>query len=150
LVVLNLAQVKADLESSKKQKTLYEMNLCFQNTWAGKFPWAKSMVGDDGKVHQVKCKVYNKIEGCDKLLMPKLNSLWKHVNHRKAIAPTTSVATREHYFLKTNQHVFNEHLYASISRDFMVQHIARGVMVEINKNLFNLHLSSNCFFKVGQ
>ncbi len=87
------------------------------------------MVGDDGKVHQVKCKVYNKIEGHDKLLVPKLNSLWKHANHRKAIAPTTSVATREHYFLKMNQHVFHEHLHASIDRDSMVQHIARGVMV---------------------
>jgi hypothetical protein len=148
-VVLNLAQVETNLESSKKQKRLYEMNLCFQNTWAAKLPWAKSMVGVDGKVHQVKCKVYNKIKGCDKLLVPKLNSLWKHVNNRKAITPTTSVATREHYFLKINQHVFNEHLCASISRDSMVQHVARGVMVEFLQNLFNLHLSSNCFFKVG-
>jgi len=104
--VLNLAQVETDLESNNKQKRLYEMNLCFQNTWVTKLPWAKSMVGVDGKVHQVKCKVYNKIKGHDKLLVPKLNSLSKHVN-RKAIAPTTSVATREHYFLKMNQHVFN-------------------------------------------
>jgi hypothetical protein len=96
------------------------MNLCFQNTWATKFPWTKSMVGVDGKVHQVKCKVYNRIEGHDKLLVPKLNSLWKHVNPRKAIAPTTNVVGKEHYFLKTNQHVFKEHLYASIGWVSMV------------------------------
>jgi hypothetical protein len=85
VLFFNLAQVEADLESSKKQKTLYEMNLCFQNTWAAKLPWAKSMVGANGKVHQIKCKVYNKIEGCDKLLVPKLNSLWKHDNHRRQL-----------------------------------------------------------------
>ncbi len=45
------------------------MNLYFQNTWA-----TKSMVSADGKVHQVKCKVHNKTEGLDKLLVPKLNS----------------------------------------------------------------------------
>jgi hypothetical protein len=59
-VVFNLTQVEANLENNKKQKTLYEMNLRFQNTWATKLHWAKSMVGVDGKVHQVKCKVYNR------------------------------------------------------------------------------------------
>ncbi len=36
------------------------------------------MVDLDGKLHQMICKVYIKIEGKEKLLAPKLDSLWKH------------------------------------------------------------------------
>ncbi len=30
------------------------------------------------------------------------------------------VVAREYYFLKTNQHVFNEHLYVSRGKDFVL------------------------------
>jgi NAD-dependent SIR2 family protein deacetylase len=39
---------------------------------------AKLVVDAHGKVHQVKCTICTKIEGKEKLLAPKLNSLWKH------------------------------------------------------------------------
>jgi len=62
-VVINLAQSIANFTSSKKKIKLYELNLCFQNSWATKFPWVKFIVRVDGKVTHVKCKVCNVIEG---------------------------------------------------------------------------------------
>jgi len=43
-----------------------------------KTPMAKLMLGLNGKVHHVKCKICSKIEGKKKLLAPKLDNLWKH------------------------------------------------------------------------
>jgi hypothetical protein len=48
------------------------------------------------------------IEMCEKLLVLKLDSLWKHVGKKKAIIAMASVLMGEYYTLKTNQHVFNE------------------------------------------
>ncbi len=39
---------------------------------------AKSMLGLNGKLHPIKCKICFKIEGKEKLLTPKLYNLWKH------------------------------------------------------------------------
>ncbi len=47
----------------------------FQDAWVAKLPWAKLVVVVDGRVHKVTCKVCNKIEKCDKLLVSKLKSL---------------------------------------------------------------------------
>jgi hypothetical protein len=49
-----------------------------------------------------KCKVCNKIEGCGKILVPKLDSFWKHARHKKVVTTIVYVATKEYYFLKTN------------------------------------------------
>jgi hypothetical protein len=38
-----------------------------------KFPWAKFVVDEQGKVHQVRCKVYTKIEGKQTWLALKSN-----------------------------------------------------------------------------
>jgi hypothetical protein len=56
----------------------------------------------------MKCKVYSMIIGCYKLLVLKLDSLWKHVGQRKAITIMSNVDVGEYYTLKTNQHVINE------------------------------------------
>jgi hypothetical protein len=56
----------------------------------------------------VKCKICSMITRCDKLLVLKINSLWKHVGQRKAITTMSSVDVGEYYTLKTNQHVINE------------------------------------------
>jgi hypothetical protein len=49
-------------------------------------------MGVDGKVTSVKCKVYNVIEGKNKMLVPKLDSLWKHVGPKKATIASMGVA----------------------------------------------------------
>ncbi len=40
----------------------------FQDMWAYRFPWAEAVVGEDGLVAQVQCKICNNIEGKPKLL----------------------------------------------------------------------------------
>ncbi len=65
-------QVEVELKNNKKWKKVYEMNYHFQDAWVAKLPWAKLVVVVDGRVHKVKCKVYSKIEKCDKLLVSKL------------------------------------------------------------------------------
>ncbi len=43
-----------------------------------KLPWAKSMVEHDGKFNMVCYKVCGKVDGMEKLLVPKFDSLPKH------------------------------------------------------------------------
>ncbi len=69
----------------KKIKKAYEMNMHFQDFWVIKLPWAKSILGSNGKVVQVWCEVCSLIDGKDKLLVVKLDSLWKHAGYRKAL-----------------------------------------------------------------
>ncbi len=35
----------------------YELNMHFQANWAIKLPWAKFVLGFDGKVVQMECKI---------------------------------------------------------------------------------------------
>jgi hypothetical protein len=60
---------------------------------------------------KVQCKVCSFIDGKDKLLVAKLDSLWKRARHRKALVVMSRVKVGEHYFLKFNAHVVNEMLY---------------------------------------
>ncbi len=41
-------------------------------------------LGSNGCLHIVKCKIYNQVEGKDKLLAPKWDSFYKHVDRMKA------------------------------------------------------------------
>jgi hypothetical protein len=53
--------------------------------------------------------------------VPKLDSLWKHVGQRKSTIASIGVAIEVFYFLKMNQHVFNEKLYVQKGKDFVWQ-----------------------------
>jgi hypothetical protein len=70
------------------------------------------MVDAHGKVHQVRCKVYTKIKGKEKLLALKLDSFWKHSGRRKALITILGVCkANEYYMNKDFVHGKNEHLY---------------------------------------
>jgi hypothetical protein len=68
-------------------------------------------LGSNGKVVQVRCKVCFLIDGKNKLLVTKLDSLWKHAGCCKTLVVMPRVKVGEHYFLKFNAHVANEKLY---------------------------------------
>ncbi len=51
----------------------------------------KIIVGVNGKVHKVKCKVRRKIKGHNKLLVSKLNFLWNHIGQRKTTTTILNV-----------------------------------------------------------
>jgi hypothetical protein len=59
----------------------------------------------------IKSSVCTIIEGKKKLMVPMLDSFWKHVGPCRALVIKLKVKVREHYFLKTNTHVVNEKLY---------------------------------------
>jgi hypothetical protein len=53
--------------------------------------------------------------------MPKLNYSWKYVCQKKATIANVSVAIKDLYVLKTNQHVVNEKLYVQRGMDYFWQ-----------------------------
>jgi len=55
-----------------------------------------------------------------------------------------NVVMEEYYFLKKNKRVFNERLYVSRGKDYVVQHVATKVVVKKNYS-FCIHFS--IFFK---
>jgi hypothetical protein len=76
------------------------LNKHFQDGWAIKLPWAKCVLGSNGKVPQVQCKVCTWIEGKDKLFVPKLDYLCKHVGHHKVLVPILGVEKKHYFFEK--------------------------------------------------
>ena len=73
------------MEVAKQRCQLYENNQHFQDSWATCLPWAQSVFGKDGRVCQVQCNVCTKVMSREKLVVPKLDSLWKHAGRRKAL-----------------------------------------------------------------
>jgi hypothetical protein len=92
----------------------------FHDVWSAKLPWAKSVVDVDGKVHQVRYNICSKIEGKEKLLAPKLDSLWKHCGRRKTLTDVQGVCkVGEYYMSKDLVHTKNEWLYIVLRKDFI-------------------------------
>ncbi len=59
----------------KKLQRFYKKTHAFQNMWACCFPWVEIVVGEDGLVAWVRCKICSNIEKKPKLLALKLNTL---------------------------------------------------------------------------
>jgi len=108
--VMDLVFAQENIALTKKKKA-HEMNRHFQNTWGVKLPWTKFVLGSNGKVVRVGCTVCSLIDGKDKLLVAKVDSLWKHAGYCKALVAMPKVKVGEHYFLKSNAHVVNEKIY---------------------------------------
>lgn len=55
----------------------------FQDSWATKLPWIEMKIGSDRLIHVVKCDISLVINGCDKILAFKLDTLTKHNGRHK-------------------------------------------------------------------
>ncbi len=88
------------------------------------------MRGANGKVVQVRCKVCSQIGGKKKLMIIKIDYLWKHVGRCKTLVSMLNIKVREHYFLKTNAHVANEKLYFVKGLETMLQQVVEGVKLK--------------------
>ncbi len=73
--------------------------------------------------------VCSKIES-GKLLVPKLDSLIKHLRVKKCIVARPRVIVSAYFSNPTNAHVKNEKLYASIGQDKIVTQVANARKVE--------------------
>jgi hypothetical protein len=92
-------------------------------------------------VAQVKCRICSNVEGREKLLVPKIDGLWKHAGRRRALANFGNVRKGDFYFLSTNQHVKNENIYfARGGSATVLQQLATGVVQERCKKLVQFHL----------
>jgi hypothetical protein len=77
-------------------KTNWELKIMFQDIWATKLPWVEAMMGFNGKLSMVKCKVCNFVEIRNKLFVPKFDGLHKYVRQRKAIIAKPDVKVGEY------------------------------------------------------
>lgn len=73
--------------------------------------------------------VCSKIES-RKLLVPKLDSLIKHLRVKKCIVARPRVVVSAYYSNPTNAHVKNEKLYASIGQDKIVTQVTNARKVK--------------------
>lgn len=78
LQILDLIEGKCNLDATKKRRQLYELNRHFQENWVAKLPWAEVVLVADGSMTMVKCTICSSVDSRDKLLVAKLDSLWKH------------------------------------------------------------------------
>jgi hypothetical protein len=98
------------------------------------------VLGRDGSVTQVRCRFCSEVEGREKLLVPKIDGLWKYAEHRRALITFGSVKKGEHYFLATNQHVKNERRYFARVGDPIALQVARGAVKERKRKLIQFRL----------
>jgi hypothetical protein len=63
-----------------------------------RLPSIESIVDDIGNVHQVQCAICSKVEGKEKLLVFKLDSLLTHANRHKTKVPSHGVEVGSFYF----------------------------------------------------
>jgi hypothetical protein len=68
-------------------------------------------MGVDGGIIQVRCKICTDVEGYEKLLVPKIDSLMKHAGRRKAAVDMGKVKRGKYYYLGSNQHVKYERVF---------------------------------------
>jgi hypothetical protein len=87
-------------------------------------------------MHLVIYKVCSKIDGKDKMLAPKIDSLQKHVGKRKALVVDPGVcAIGEYYMNKDFIHAKNERLYAIARKDSILKQVCHVVVGERKKKL---------------
>ena len=99
-----------------------------------KLPWAESVLGNDEKVYQVCHLVCTKIDSCDKLLTPKLDSLWKHGRRQRAHLNILGVI-KNFYTTMDCRHLKNKVLFLAIRRDTIVEQIVAGATLKQKKKI---------------
>jgi hypothetical protein len=66
-------------QSQKKSRRLNGNLIVFQNIWATKLPCVETVMGANGKLSIMKCKVCSFVEKINKLFVSKFDGLHKHV-----------------------------------------------------------------------
>ncbi len=90
----------------------------------------------------MRCKICSKIEGIDKLLIPKLASLIKHLNLLKYSVAKHGMGIGANYVNLKNAHKKNEKLYASTRCDAFVDLVEEVGNLEMK----NKYVRSICYY----
>jgi hypothetical protein len=99
----------------KKSKPNYDRARRFQLEWQARLPWAEGVLSEDGKLHMVKCRTYTTVDGREKLLAPKLDTLLKYEGRRRAAENMSAKGLKkgEVYVLKSCRHQHNSAIFAA-------------------------------------
>jgi hypothetical protein len=74
-------------------------------------PWVEFVVDERGLVQQVRCKMCTFVKGKKKFLAPKMDSLLKHVGHKRATIFMPIMDLDYHYYNKNSMHTKNEPIF---------------------------------------
>ena len=87
----------------------------------------------NGKILQVRYKVYTFVERQDKLLVAKIDLLQKHAGQRKTLYDILKVKKNEYYYIGQNQHIKNKQIYYARIGETIVEKVAVGLIQECKK-----------------
>jgi hypothetical protein len=127
IVVLDLAIASPLYDLARKRRREYDLNRHFYDHWVAKMPWVEVVIEASRQVIQVRCKICLEVERREKLLVPKIDSLYKQAGRRRALANIGKVKRGEYYYLGTNQHVKSKRIFSAKERDSIVQKPATDV-----------------------
>jgi hypothetical protein len=102
-------------QKNLKKRKLYEGAKKFQNVSITKLPWVKFMIDDKGLMQQIMCKICSYVEGKEKLIVPKLNSLLQHASHRKCKISMLEIDASFYYYNEDYVHAKNECAFTTYS-----------------------------------
>ncbi len=94
------------------------------------------VVGLDGKVKMVQCKVCSTIEQREKILVPKLDGLIKHSGRRMCKVVHLSKVFGKSYINLDSQHVRNEKIYAITGHDGIQLQVEKHIRLKRKKKQF--------------
>jgi hypothetical protein len=108
-----LKRWKLDFDGKNPKKS-YDATHKFHIEWATKLSWAKDIVLEGGFIHTMRCRVWLLIEGKDKIVGCKWDTLTKHQCHKIAHhdLPRLGVKKGGEYITKDCAHLKNMKLYA--------------------------------------
>ena len=92
-------------------------------------------MGESDVITQVMCKICTDVEGREKLLVPKLDSLYKHAGRRRALVDIGKVRRGEYYYLRTNKHVKNERVFFAKGGQTVITKVLAGITKERRRKL---------------
>ena len=127
--------VGSEVVEARAKRKCYDHRRHFQDSWAAKLPWAESVVGELGIITEVRCRICTDVEGREKFLVPKLDSLYKHAGRRKALVDIWKVRRGEHYNLGTNQQVKNERVFFAKGGQTVITKVLAGISKERRRKL---------------
>lgn len=76
-------------------------------------------------MHVMRYEVCSKFEYKDKLFVPKLNNLSKHISKRKAKVVKLDIQTLKFYFFKDSQHTKNKVILISMAKDSVFHFVTK-------------------------
>jgi hypothetical protein len=89
----------------------------------------------DARISQVQCKVCSFVERREKLLVPKIDSSWKHVGCRKVLCDSTKVKKEEYYNFGHNEHMKNKNIYNARAGESILDKVTVGLTQERKKKM---------------